>query len=360
MNRSERQSNLELLRILCMLFIIADHLAGQGGIGLTDTLPHALWYAAMGSGSRVACDLFVIIGAWFLCEQPFRTQRVLALWLGLWLYTVPVTVICRFLPGCEVGLGTLRWAMFPISTGQLWFISSYLLLLLLTPLLNHLLHSLPRATLRATLLALAVPMAGYSTLFGEDGAASGSLFVFGWLYLLTGYLRLYPANRLARQLEKRPVQLALGLGIPAALAVGRAVLFWRSVGGKPMQYLEYWRTALGAAPNLLAALALFFLFKSLPLGCRPGINRLSAATLGVYILHQVPAFHDFLWNGIFRAAAHPGSAGYSLFVIAATFVGCAAVDRLRERLIMRPLLNSRPLQALCRRGNALVNGAEQP
>lgn len=358
MNHSGRQSSLELLRILCMLFIIADHLAGQGGIGLTDTLPHALWYAAMGSGSRVACNVFVIVGAWFLCGQPFRTRRVLALWLGLWLYTVPVTLLCRFLPGCEVSLGTLRWAVFPVSTGQLWFVSTYLMLLLLTPLLNHLLHTLPRTVLGAALCVLAVPMAGYSTLFGEDGVLSGSLFVFAWLYLAVGYLRYYPGSRPGRWLQRRPVQLALGLGIPAALAVGRGVLFWQGIGGKPMQYLEYWRTALGAAPNLLAALALFFLFRGLPLGSRPGVNAVASTTLGVYILHQVPAFHDFLWNGIFHAAAHPGSVGYALFVVLATFAGCAAVDALRTRLLLQPLQNSRWFTGLCRRGDAFLAGGD--
>lgn len=358
MTRPPRQSSLELLRILGMLFIIADHLAGQGGIGLTDTLPHALGYAVMGSGSRVACNVFVLIGAWFLSEQPFRTRRVLALWLGLWLYTVPVTLLCRFLPGCTVSLGTLRWAMFPISTGQLWFISTYLVLLLLTPLLNQLLHTLPRRTLEAALLVLAVPMAGYSTLFGEDGAVSGSLFVFCWLYLLAGYLRRYPGSLPERWLQKRSVQLALGVGIPALLAAGRGLLFWQGIGGKPMQYLEYWRTALGAAPNLLAALALFFLFRDLPLGCRPRINTVASTTLGVYILHQIPAFHDYLWNGIFHAAEHPGSAWYALFVIVMTFLGCAVIDLVRTYLLMRPLQNSRWFACICRHGDAFLGGVD--
>ena len=46
-----RQSGLELLRILCMLFIIADHYAGQSGAALYDTLPHALFFALLGAGS---------------------------------------------------------------------------------------------------------------------------------------------------------------------------------------------------------------------------------------------------------------------------------------------------------------------
>lgn len=63
--------------------------------------------------------------------------------------------------------------------------------------------------------------------------------------------------------------------------------------GKAFQYMAYYRTALGALPNLLAALALFYLFKGLDLGCVRWVNALAGTTLGVYILHQVPAFRGF-------------------------------------------------------------------
>ena len=75
--------------------------------------------------------------------------------------------------------------------------------------------------------------------------------------------------------------------------------------GKAFQYIAYYRTALGALPNLLAALALFYLFKGLSLGSVRWINALSGTTLGVYILHQIPAFRGFLWNGDPAGAGAP-------------------------------------------------------
>ena len=116
----------------------------------------------------------------------------------------------------------------------------------------------------------------------------------------------------------------------------------------------YYRTALGALPNLLAALALFYLFKGLDLGCVRWVNALAGTTLGVYILHQVPAFRGFLWNGLLQAEAHHGSVGYTLLAILAVFLGCAAVDALRTALVMRPLENTRLFKALCEKGDALA------
>ena len=352
--KTQRSSNLELLRILCMLLIIGDHLTGQGGIADYTTLPSSFAFCLIGCGSRIACSVFILIGGWFLCEQPYKTRRPLSLWLSLWLYTVPVTLLCR-LAGLDVSFGALRWAAFPASTRQLWFISDYLLLLLCVPLLNRVLRGLPRTAHRGLLAVLAVPMILYPTLFGENGIVSDTAWMFLYEYLLAAYLRRYPENRLARLLQNCAAALALGLGLPLVNTAIRAVLETRGLtDGKAFQYVAYYRTALGALPNLLAALALFYLFKNLDLGCVRWVNALSGTTLGVYILHQVPAFRNFLWNGLLQAQAHHGSVVYTLFAIFAVFFGCAAVDAVRTRLVMQPLENTKLFTALCEKGDALA------
>lgn len=352
--KTARSSNLELLRILCMLLIIGDHLTGQGGIADYSTLPSSFAFCLIGCGSRIACSVFILIGGWFLCEQPYKTRRPLSLWLSLWLYTVPVTLLCK-LAGMDVSFGALRWAAFPASTRQLWFISDYLLLLLCVPLLNRVLRGLSRPAHWGSLAVLAVPLLIYPTVFGGDGVVSDTAWMFLYEYLLVAYLRRYPDNRLTRLLQNRAAALALGVGLPLANTAVRAVLETRGLtDGKAFQYISYYRTALGALPNLLAALALFYLFKSLDLGHRRWINALSGTTLGVYILHQVPAFRDFLWNGILQTQAHHGSVGYTLFAILAVFLGCAAVDAARTAVVMRPLENTKLFTRLCEKGDALA------
>lgn len=352
--KTTRSSNLELLRILCMLLIIGDHLTGQSGIADYTTLPSSFAFCLIGCGSRIACSVFVLIGGWFLCEQPYKTRRPLSLWLSLWLYTVPVTLLCK-LAGLDVSWGALRWAAFPASTRQLWFISDYLLLLLCVPLLNRLLRGLSRPAHRGLLAVLAVPLIVYPTLFGENGAVSDTAWMFLYEYLLIAYLRRWPDNRLAHLLQHRAAALGLGLGLPLLNTILRAVLETRGLtDGKAFQYMAYYRTALGALPNLLAALALFYLFKGLDLGCVRWVNALAGTTLGVYILHQVPAFRGFLWNGLLQAEAHHGSVGYTLPAILAVFLGCAAVDALRTALVMRPLENTHLFKALCEKGDALA------
>lgn len=357
--KTPRTSNLELLRILCMLLIIGDHLTGQGGIADYSTFSSSFAFCLIGCGSRIACSVFILIGSWFLCERPFRTRRPLSLWMSLWLYTVPVTVLCWAL-GLPVSFGTLRWAIVPTSTRQLWFISDYLILLLMTPVLNRVLHGLPRHAHRTLLLALSLPLVVYPTLFAEDGVVSDLVWMFLYEYLLAAYLHRYPDNRVCRLLQNRGVALFFGVGLPVLNTAARAWLEWQGqTEGKAFQYIAYYRTGLGALPNLLAALALFSLFRGLNLGSIRWINALAGTTLGVYILHQVSAFRDFLWNGVFQAQAHHGSVLYTLFVIGAVFVGGAILDGLRTKLILQPLQRSALFTVLCKKGDALAAELQQ-
>ena len=55
--KAERESGLELLRILCMVFIVADHYAGQSGAAMYDTLPHALFFSCLLYTSDAADEL---------------------------------------------------------------------------------------------------------------------------------------------------------------------------------------------------------------------------------------------------------------------------------------------------------------
>lgn len=243
--KAPRASNLELLRILCMLLIIGDHLTGQGGIADYSTLPSSFVFCLIGCGSRIACTVFVLVGSWFMCEQPFKTRRPLSLWLSLWLYTVPVTLLCR-LAGLDVSLGALRWAAFPAGTRQLWFISDYLVLLLCVPLLNRLLHGLPRRAHKGVLLVLAVPLVVYPTVFGQDGILGDTAWMFLYDYLLAAYLRRWPDNRLSRLLNRPAAALVLGLGLPLANTAIRAVLEYRgATDSKAFQYIAYYRTGAG-------------------------------------------------------------------------------------------------------------------
>ena len=83
-------------------------------------------------------------------------------------------------------------------------------------------------------------------------------------------------NRLSRLLNRPAAALVLAWALPLANTAIRAVLEYRgATDSKAFQYIAYYRTALGALPGLLAALALFHFFKNLDLGSNRFINGLA-------------------------------------------------------------------------------------
>lgn len=141
----KRNSNLELLRIIAILAIIAYHFEVQciRKIIPTDTIQYC-FAMFLGSFGRTGVNIFVLIGAWFLIDLPFRSMRVVRLYLATILYTVPITLIILFLGVKSDGVsGKELFAAFtPFTSGPLWFVSCYLFLLLVSPFLNILIHTL--------------------------------------------------------------------------------------------------------------------------------------------------------------------------------------------------------------------------
>ena len=77
-NNGMRQSNFELLRIMCMLSIIGIHVYTQTNASRL-TIDNGLNYifiVFIAYGGRLVCNCYVMIGAWFLTESDFKAERV--------------------------------------------------------------------------------------------------------------------------------------------------------------------------------------------------------------------------------------------------------------------------------------------
>ncbi len=102
-------------------------------------------------------------------------------------------------------------------------------------------------------------------------------------------------------------------------------------------------------PNFIVSFCLFYFFMSIKLGQVKVINILSSVSFGVYVIHQVPDFHDFLWVKILKIDAW----GYSLYYDIMFIIGvlliylvCGALDYCRQKLIEKKLLKLKCLDVL--------------
>lgn len=293
-----RSSNFELLRILCILFIIGDHFTGQNGLSECSSVGIGFSYCAITSLSRVACSVFVIISAWFCTEQSFKFKKIIHIWLTVIMYTVPLMMYLYFIGYIERDQFIV--AFFPVEKSPLWFAGYFIVLLLLMPLLNLLINSNHKKVLEYYLLVMFVLQTLYTSITTDLGFFSNDIWVLINIYLFVGYLKKYHKDRLEQKIIKR-ISIVLFTFVWFGLTIFRTIS-WKYNLSIMGNYCELYRARLQTLPNLILAFSLFFLFKNLNIKNSRVVNKLATATLGVYCFHQVPGWYNYLWEHGFKSS----------------------------------------------------------
>ena len=131
--KTVRQSNFELLRIVCMIFLVAHHCCVHGGVLNTDS-PYRFFALIFLPIGKICFVAFVALSMWFLTEKSFKSSRFVKTWLEVFFYSVSFCLISFiFIPRSKLGMirGGLA-SLLPITGNSHGFASSYLLFYLLT------------------------------------------------------------------------------------------------------------------------------------------------------------------------------------------------------------------------------------
>lgn len=189
----QRQSNIELLRMVSMFLVLLVHadyfsLGGPTLLEIHQTPLDAYFRVFFEAVSIVCVNVFVLISGWFgitptakgLCNFIFQCLFFLT---GLYLITLAIGV-------SELSLKGIAGCFF--ATEQNWFIKAYLLLYILAPVLNSFVATASRLVYKRVIIGFFL----FTCTYGWIGAAKfmmqgySTLFFIG-LYLLARYIRVY-------------------------------------------------------------------------------------------------------------------------------------------------------------------------
>ena len=210
---SKRNSNIEMLRIIAMLFIAAQHMFSQTSLISSDGSIGVNILIFFGSGARIAVNIFLFIGIWFMTKKTFSAKRPLELYLTTFLYTVGITLGVFISGNCSVE--DLFKSFMPYNYNLLWFTSAYITLHLISPFLNFALM-LQRKKLELLLFILAIPICFYSTFKAFSANYLIDLIYFWFAYLFIGYIKLYHIPMIKKHSAKS--YLIVGVIIYSVLA----------------------------------------------------------------------------------------------------------------------------------------------
>lgn len=200
----ERQSSMELLRLVLMLLIVALHL-NYLGIGVptsaeSQTAPIST-FGRIWAEQICACavNAFVLLSGWFGLRWHWGR-----LWRNILLrcvvYGLLIVIAVHAFTKTPIDWHYILKALLP--AGEYWFIVCYVGLWLLAPVLNTYVEQASGRSLWLTVVALIVFEWLYGWLYDAALLNGGySIFSFVVLYLLARALRLYPAPFLHKGAE---------------------------------------------------------------------------------------------------------------------------------------------------------------
>ena len=287
-DRKERNSSIELLRIVSMLMIVFCHFATHGGFEFAPselTLPR-FWWNAIEAGGNLGTDVFVLISGYFLiCDRrPYPDLRhVLKFWGQVFFYS---TVI--FAVFCLTGLAGfsakgLVKALFPVSFGTWWFASAYFVLYLIHPFLNKLLAACDRRGFQFILLFLLTLWCVIPT-FTTSYYQSNSLVWFVTLYAVGGFIRRFGLFEGSKPLQWLAAFLAVSL-VRYLSAVVLILIGTRFPFAGENSLFFY---GVQSVPTFLSAVTLFMTFEKIKMRGAGLINLAASASFGVYLIHDNP------------------------------------------------------------------------
>lgn len=269
-----RQRNIELLRILCMLFILFWHI-NLNVILRNGETSQGLKYVALFANSIavVAVNVFILISGYFSIKIKLKSVFGLLIQTEFWavvallFYFVFVVVINgdAFQKKSLLGLT-------PFHPSGLWFIPCYLQLLLLSPILNWWCKSK-----KAHKIALMFLLGGGIILYVSIGYKGYDLYNFILLYLTGRWIALYPK----RFDQVRPRRYFV-LWVLSVLLIYTLSICWISIGHEvsDKKIFEY------SAPWVyFSSVLLFLLFRSKSINWK-WISLISPSVLSVYLFHE--------------------------------------------------------------------------
>lgn len=336
-----RYSNIELLRIIAMIFIVAHHFSIHGGfVFSTNTITiNRLWVQFIQIGGKIGVDVFVLISGYFLISaKSLKTNKVIKFWLQLFTYSALIFILFIALGIEPFGIKELISHCFPVTFSQWWFASTYFVLYLTSPYINRLLNTFDKRGYQRFLILLTIFWCIIPT-FTAQTFQSNELLWFVYLYSLAGFIRLYSPKFNIKGTTY--ILLAIMITILTFLsAVGFDIL------GIKVQFLGNHATFfynMQSLPIALISVLLLIGFSKINIGYKRVINLISSATFGVYLIHDNAYVRTFLWKTVFANATYSESKiliPYSVLVIAIVFIVCTIIELIRIYVLEQHYIRS--------------------
>ena len=342
--KTKRQSNIELLRIIAMLLIVFHHFAIHGihrfNPGIYEALPTAskLFVDFSLPGGLVGVGIFFMITGYFrISKEKISLLKVIleAMFYGICLsIVILVSVLTKSsyvdYSNIQTAQEILKHIFNPATSYAWWFLSSYVILILLSPLINKVFYHIDLKGYLILLIVCFICVYTIDRFVSSDyySITRGILF-----YLIGGFI--FRFVKLENQLWlKRIIFISLFIigwslfAIYNFFAYNPSIYELNSFLLKP----EIKDTIEASLLAPISIVSLFLFFQTFSFESK-GINFIAKTTFGIYLIHDSHILRNILWKSLLPKGLEVYQTNlfilYGLGISILVFISCMLIDILR-------------------------------
>ena len=326
--KKERNSNIELLRIISIILIVISHYVVHGvGIENLNAMPLSItkvFLQALVLGN-LGTILFVLISGYYLINsKEIKLKKIIKLILQVVFYSSVIYLCLILLHKEPFTFKNLIIAFFPITFKTYWFATAYIILYIFHPFINCFLNSLKQKEHNAFNMLLLLIFSVLYTITTKDYYGN-QIIQFLLYYSLGAYLYKYPKNNFSKSNNKTFIIL------PAIILVLSIILF----NLLNLNVYATWLFSRHSPIAILLCVSLFDRFTKKKEKHNKLLNTLGPLVFGVYLISDNEYLKYRLWINTLKVPNFihsPYLILHIIFSISATIIICLLIEYIRKKL----------------------------
>lgn len=339
--RKQRESNLELFRIITMLLIVAHHyvvnsgLTAQEGPILSDPSSwKSIFLLLFGAWGKTGINCFVLITGYFMCRSEITLKKFVKFLFEVELYKVLIAFVFIISGYEQISLKNIVLAILPFRSIAQNFTGCYLIFFLCIPFLNVLIRNITEKKH----IYLILIMCFIYIVIGTLPFFSVEMNYVSWfsvLFFIASYVRLYP-----KQVYNNKRLWCWATIVSVLLSVLSIIAFIKFGMTGNANEIYYFVSDSNKIFAVTTAFSAFMFFRNIEIQTSKFINTVALSTFGVLLIHaNSNTMRRWLWKDIIDCVGAYDSSWLVLHAIGSVvviFAICTVIDILRIRFIERP------------------------
>ena len=330
----QRKSNLELLRIFSMFLIIISHFSYHSGFDFGQDINfNRIFIRALQIGAKIGVDCFVLISGYCMINSKFKMSKLINLIIEVFIYSLLGLTLEYILKPTELNFKNIIKSFFPVTFGNYWFITTYIVLYLLSPFINKFINMVEKKFFQNLLIILIFIEIIIPTISTSEVSVHG-IILFITLYMIGAYINKFPNNLF----NSKRVSVILTIIMYALLMISVVVIDFIGTKMQSISSHIYYFTKENSIPTVLCSIFIFMSFKNIKIFYNKNINKIASTTLGIYLIHENMFIRPIIWKDIFKCNAYINSQYLilnAIISIISVFIICIIIDILRQATIGR-------------------------